>query len=76
MNNTEIARELCFQAMASPFGIVIQTDNLDSAKSFISMARKGDKALASLVIKRNPDPGVTNELWLVRTKSDRALANG
>lgn len=65
MNGTDTAKQLCYQAMSTRYGIAIASDNVPSAKAFLSLARKSDPELASLTFKSNPkDP---SEIWILRT---------
>lgn len=59
---------LWYQALASPFGVIIETDDPDRAKQklYAIRAKSPDPDLQSLSIITSPDtPG---QLWIIKAK--------
>lgn len=61
----ELEKELLFQAMAAPIGIVIQTEELDLAQVNLGKARKAEPSCHQIEVRRSPRSPLT-ELWLVK----------
>lgn len=62
----ELEKELLFQAMAAPIGIVVQTEELDLAQVNFGKARKAEPSCHAIEVRRSPRAPLT-ELWLVKT---------
>ena len=67
--------ELLYQALHSPLGIEIETDDVQSALSRFYAARSaaGDSELARLQFRRQTTPG---RIWIVRGKAPVAADPG
>lgn len=63
----DLERELLFQAMAAPIGIVIQTEELDLDLVRLGKARAAEPETRAIEIRRSPASPQT-ELWLVRVE--------
>lgn len=69
-----VSLELWYQALASSFGVIIQTDDPKRCREKLyalreEQRRKGDLSLDSLSVSASPtNPG--GELWIVKKKPD------
>lgn len=65
--NHDPSLELCYQALASPIGIVVSVSDFGSAQQRLYSARKrsGDPDLACLQFRRSPT-NPESEIWIVK----------
>jgi len=69
--------EFWYQALATPFGIVIAVSDVEAAKQRLYQARakSGDPALSAIQIRVSP-VSPSEELWLVRQHPDKDESSG
>lgn len=61
-------KELLYQALRSPRGLIVKTDNVRSLKQRLYAARKSDEELKAITLSTSPnDPD--GELWLVKKET-------
>lgn len=61
--------ELLYQALASPFGIVVQASPLERVRQVFYRARKEDPEFERIAILQSP-LSPTDQLWLVKKVPD------
>ena len=73
--NYDPSLELCYQALASPIGIVISVSDFASVQQKLYTARRksGDPDLACLQFRRSPTAPET-EIWIVKGTASKEPA--